>query len=90
MTRCTCKCAAYPLGRRRPHPPENFDTCVDFEQIRILESVYPGQVYIHLLAARPATPLMTPTTALGLFIRLSMFDLRETGDWDIWHPLTVI
>jgi len=31
-----------------------------------------------------ATPLITPTTALGLFIRLSMFELRETGDWDIF------
>jgi len=31
-----------------------------------------------------ATPLMTPTTALGLSIRLSMFQLRETGDWDIF------
>jgi len=30
-----------------------------------------------------ATPLMTPTTDLGLSIRLSMFELRETGDWDI-------
>jgi len=30
-----------------------------------------------------ATPLMTPTTALGLSIRLSMFELRET-DWDIF------
>jgi len=30
------------------------------------------------------TPLMTPTTALGLSIRLSMFKLRETGDWDIF------
>ena len=27
---------------------------------------------------------MTPTTALGLPIRLSMFELRETGDWDIF------
>ena len=27
-----------------------------------------------------ATPLMIPTTALGLSIRLSMFELRETGD----------
>jgi len=27
---------------------------------------------------------MTPTTALGLSIRLSMFKLRETGDWDIF------
>ena len=27
---------------------------------------------------------MTPTMALGLNIRLSMFELRETGDWDIF------
>ena len=29
---------------------------------------------------------MTPTTALGRTIRLSksMFELRETGDWDIF------
>ena len=27
---------------------------------------------------------MTPTTALGLSIRLSMFELRETGDWDLF------
>ena len=27
---------------------------------------------------------MTPTTALRLSIRLSMFELRETGDWDIF------
>ena len=27
---------------------------------------------------------MTPTTDLDLFIRLSMFELRETGDWDIF------
>ena len=31
-----------------------------------------------------ATPLMTPTTDLGLSIRLSMFELRETVDWDIF------
>jgi len=31
-----------------------------------------------------ATPLMTPTTDLGLSIRLSMFELRETTDWDIF------
>ena len=31
-----------------------------------------------------ATPLMTPTTELGLSIRLSMFELRETCDWDIF------
>jgi len=28
-------------------------------------------------------PLMTPTTDLGLSIRVSMFEIRETGDWDI-------
>ena len=27
---------------------------------------------------------MTTTTALGMFIRLSMFESRETGDWDIF------
>jgi len=27
---------------------------------------------------------MTPTTALGLSIRVSMFELREIGDWDIF------
>jgi len=31
-----------------------------------------------------ATPLMTPTKALGLSVRLLMFELRETGDWDIF------
>ena len=31
-----------------------------------------------------ATPVMFPTTALGLSICLSMFELRETGDWDIF------
>jgi len=31
-----------------------------------------------------ATPLMTPTTASGLSIRLSMSELRKTGDWDIF------
>jgi len=30
-------------------------------------------------------PLMTPTTALGLSMSLSMFELRETGDWDIFR-----
>jgi len=30
---------------------------------------------------------MTPTMALGLSIRLSMFELRETGDWDIFLGL---
>jgi len=34
-----------------------------------------------------ATPLMTTTTDLGLSIRLSMFELRETGDWDIFLGL---
>ena len=27
---------------------------------------------------------MTPTTDLGMSVRLSMFELRETGDWDIF------
>ena len=27
---------------------------------------------------------MTPTTDLGLYIRLSMFELRGAGDWDIF------
>jgi len=27
---------------------------------------------------------MTSTTDLGLSIRLSMFELRETGDWDVF------
>ena len=31
-----------------------------------------------------ASPLMTSSTDFGLSIRLSMFDLRETGDWDIF------
>jgi len=30
------------------------------------------------------TPLMTPTTDMGLSILLSIFELRETGDWDIF------
>ena len=34
----------------------------------------------------PATPLMTHTMDLGLSIRLSMFELHETGDWDIFRP----
>ena len=37
-----------------------------------------------LISTVYATPLMTPTTALGLSIRLSMFESRETGDWDIF------
>jgi len=31
-----------------------------------------------------ANPLMTPTTDLGLSIRLSIFELHETGHWDIF------
>ena len=27
---------------------------------------------------------MTPTMSLGLSMRLSMFELRDTGDWDIF------
>jgi len=34
-----------------------------------------------------ATPLMTSTTDLGLSIRLSIFELRETRDWDIFLGL---
>jgi len=37
-----------------------------------------------LISTVYATPLMTPTKDLGLSIRLSMFELRETGDWDIF------
>jgi len=37
-----------------------------------------------LISTVYATPLMTPTMDLGLSIRLSMFELRETGDWDIF------
>ena len=37
-----------------------------------------------LISTVYATPLMTPTTDLGLFIRLSMFELRGAGDWDIF------
>jgi len=37
-----------------------------------------------LISTVYATPLMTPTPDLGLSIRLSMFELRETGDWDIF------
>ena len=32
-----------------------------------------------------ATPLLTPTTALCLSIRLSVFELREIDDWDIFR-----
>ena len=35
-----------------------------------------------LISTVYATPLMNPTTALSLSIRLCMFELRETGDWD--------
>ena len=31
-----------------------------------------------------SSPLMTSSTDLGLSIRLSMFELREIGDWDIF------
>jgi len=44
------------------------------------EPVHKGQ----LISTVYATPLMTPTTALGLSIHLSMLELRETGDWDIF------
>jgi len=38
----------------------------------------------HLTSTVYATPLMTPTMALGLSTLLSMFELCETGDWDIF------
>jgi len=34
-----------------------------------------------------ATPLMTLNTDLGLSIRLSMLELRETGNWDLFLGL---
>ena len=37
-----------------------------------------------LISTVYATHLMTPTTALGLSTRLSMFELCETGDRDIF------
>ena len=40
-----------------------------------------------LISTDYATPLTTPTTDLGLSIRLSMFEYRETGDWDIFLGL---
>jgi len=42
------------------------------------ETAYKKQV----ISTVYATPLMTPTTDLGLSIRIFMFELRETGDWD--------
>jgi len=41
-----------------------------------------------LISTVYATPLMTPTTALSMSMRLSMFELRETGDWDIFLGLS--
>jgi len=40
-----------------------------------------------LISTVYTNPLMTPTTALGLSIRLSMFESRETGDGDIFLGL---
>ena len=37
-----------------------------------------------LISTVYATSLMNPTLDLGLLIRLSMFELRETCDWDIF------
>ena len=37
-----------------------------------------------------ATPLMTSTTDLGLSIRVSMLELRESGDWDIFFSRTFV
>ena len=44
------------------------------------ELAYKRQLTLTVLA----TPLTTPTMDLGLSIRVSMFELRETGDWDIF------
>jgi len=43
------------------------------------EPAYKRQLISTLLMAIYATPLMTPNMVLGLSIRLSMFELRETG-----------
>jgi len=40
-----------------------------------------------LISTAYAIPLMTPTADLGLSIRLSMFELRETDDSDIFLEL---
>ena len=48
------------------------------------EPAYKRQLISTLLMAIYATPLMTPNMVLGLSIRLSMFESRETGDWDIF------
>jgi len=37
-----------------------------------------------LISTVYATPLMTHATDLGLSIGLSMFELRETCEWDIF------
>jgi len=44
------------------------------------EPAHKGQ----LISTVYATPLTSLTTDLGLSIRLSIFELRETGDWDIF------
>ena len=44
------------------------------------ETAYKRQLILTVYA----TPLMTSTTALGLSIRISMFKLCKTGDWDIF------
>ena len=44
----------------------------------------------HLTSTVDATPLMISTTDLGLSIRLSMFELRETGHCDIFDIFSQI
>jgi len=48
------------------------------------ETRWLGQKGGFFVLERPCTPLKSPTTDVGLSIRLSMFELRETGDWDIF------
>jgi len=44
------------------------------------ELAHKGQLTLAVYAA----PLMIPTTDLGLSILLSILELRETGDWDLF------
>jgi len=72
------------------HGPNSFEFLVNIFGIFCKADLFVSHEYefgtcgnsTHL--KKNATPLMTPTTALGLSICLSMFELRETGDWDIF------
>ena len=48
------------------------------------EPAHKRQLISTVYATVYASPLVTPTTDLGLSIRLSKFELRETGDCDIF------